>query len=152
MAKIEKRRALANLEEIVEAADGVMVARGDLGVETDLAEIPIVQKRIIAMANAWARPVVTATQMLESMVEHEHPTRAEVTDVANAVLDGTDAVMLSAETAIGQFPVAAVKILHACSPPPRPRLVSPDVVSPGMGGEVRRACVRVRHRDLRRTP
>ncbi|SEO55269.1 pyruvate kinase [Nitrosovibrio sp. Nv6] len=112
MAKIEKRRALVNLEEIVEAADGVMVARGDLGVETDLAEIPIVQKRIIAMANAWARPVITATQMLESMVEHEHPTRAEVTDVANAVLDGTDAVMLSAETAIGQFPVAAVKILH----------------------------------------
>lgn len=112
MAKIEKRRALANLDEIVDAADGVMVARGDLGVETDLAEIPIVQKRIIAAANAQARPVVTATQMLESMVEHEHPTRAEVTDVANAVLDGTDAVMLSAETAIGKFPVAAVRILH----------------------------------------
>lgn len=112
MAKIEKRRALANLEEIVEAADGVMVARGDLGVETDLAGIPIVQKRIIAVANAWARPVITATQMLESMVEHEHPTRAEVTDVANAVLDGTDAVMLSAETAIGQYPIAAVKMLH----------------------------------------
>lgn len=112
MAKIEKRRALANLDEIVDAADGVMVARGDLGVETDLAEIPIVQKRIIAAANARARPVVTATQMLESMVEHEHPTRAEVTDVANAVLDGTDAVMLSAETAIGKFPVAAVRILQ----------------------------------------
>jgi pyruvate kinase len=111
MAKIEKRRALANLNEIIEAADGVMVARGDLGVETDLAEIPIVQKRIIAVANAWARPVITATQMLESMVEHEHPTRAEVTDVANAVIDGTDAVMLSAETAIGRFPIAAVKML-----------------------------------------
>lgn len=111
MAKIEKRHALADLEGIVEASDGVMVARGDLGVETDLAEIPVVQKRIIAVANARGRPVVTATQMLESMVEREHPTRAEATDVANAVLDGTDAVMLSAETAIGQFPIAAVRFL-----------------------------------------
>ena len=112
MAKIEKRRALEDLEAIVEASDGVMVARGDLGVETNLAEIPIVQKRIISVANAQGRPVVTATQMLESMVEHEHPTRAEATDVANAVLDGTDAVMLSAETAIGDFPVAAVRFLQ----------------------------------------
>jgi len=112
MAKIEKRQALAELDAILEAADGVMVARGDLGVETDLAEIPLVQKRIIAQANARARPVITATQMLESMVEHPQPTRAEVTDVANAVLDGTDGVMLSAETAIGRFPVAAVKILQ----------------------------------------
>ena len=112
MAKIEKRRALGALEAIVAAADGVMVARGDLGVETDLAEIPMVQKRIIAAANAAARPVVTATQMLESMVEHEHPTRAEVTDVANALIDGTDAVMLSAETAVGRFPVPAVRILQ----------------------------------------
>ncbi len=112
MAKIEKRRALGELDAIVEAADGVMVARGDLGVETDLAEIPLVQKRIIAAANARGRPVVTATQMLESMIEHEHPTRAEVTDVANAVLDGTDAVMLSGETAVGRHPVAAVQILN----------------------------------------
>lgn len=112
MAKIEKHRALLDLDGIVAAADGVMVARGDLGVETDLAAIPIVQKRIIAAANAAARPVVTATQMLESMVSHERPTRAEVTDVANAVLDGTDAVMLSAETAIGRFPPAAVGVLH----------------------------------------
>ncbi len=82
MAKIEKRKALVNLEEIVEAADGVMVARGDLGVETDLAEIALIQKRIISVANARARPVITATQMLESMVAYEHPTRAEVTDVA----------------------------------------------------------------------
>lgn len=111
MAKIEKRRALADLDAIIAAADGVMVARGDLGVETDLARIPLVQKRIIAAANMQARPVVTATQMLESMIEHEHPTRAEVTDVANAVLDGTDAVMLSGETAIGRHPVAAVEIL-----------------------------------------
>lgn len=111
MAKIEKRRALADLDAIVEASDGVMVARGDLGVETDLAGIPVVQKRIIAAANARGRPVITATQMLESMVEHEHPTRAEATDVANAVLDGTDAVMLSAETAIGRFPIAAARFL-----------------------------------------
>jgi pyruvate kinase len=112
MAKIEKRGAVASLAEIVQAADGIMVARGDLGVETDLAEIPLVQKRIIAAANAKARPVITATQMLESMVEHDRPTRAEVTDVANAVLDGTDAVMLSAESAVGRNPVAAVKILQ----------------------------------------
>lgn len=112
MAKIEKRQALADLDAIVATADGVMVARGDLGVETDLAEIPLVQKRIIALANAQARPVITATQMLESMVMQEQPTRAEVTDVANAMLDGTDAVMLSAETAIGHFPVAAVQILQ----------------------------------------
>jgi pyruvate kinase len=112
MAKIEKRRALVNLDAIIERADGVMVARGDLGVETDLAEIPLAQKRIIAAANARGRPVVTATQMLESMVEHERPTRAEVTDVANAVLDGTDAVMLSAESAVGRNPEAAVTILQ----------------------------------------
>jgi pyruvate kinase len=111
MAKVEKRRALQNLDQIVETSDGVMVARGDLGIETDLAEIPIVQKRIIAVANAKAKPVITATQMLESMVEHEHPTRAEVTDVANAVLDGTDGVMLSAETAIGRFPALAAGML-----------------------------------------
>jgi pyruvate kinase len=111
MAKIEKRRALEDLDAIVAAADGVMVARGDLGVETDLARIALVQKRIIAAANAQARPVVTATQMLESMIEQEHPTRAEVTDVANAVLDGTDAVMLSGESAIGQHPVEAVAML-----------------------------------------
>ncbi|MBI3323729.1 MAG: pyruvate kinase [Candidatus Omnitrophica bacterium] len=113
LAKIEKRQALEQLESIIEAADGVMVARGDLGVETPLAEVPIVQKRIIAAANRQGRPVVTATQMLESMVEHPAPTRAEVTDIANAILDGTDAVMLSAETAIGRHPVEVVKVLGA---------------------------------------
>ena len=111
IAKIEKRLALADLDAIVKASDGLMVARGDLGIETDLAEIPVVQKRIIAAANARGRPVITATQMLESMVEHEHPTRAEATDIANAVIDGTDAVMLSAETAIGRFPIAVVRFL-----------------------------------------
>ncbi len=112
LAKIETRHALAELDSIIASADAVMVARGDLGVETDLAEIPLVQKRIIAAANAGVCPVVTATQMLESMVEHEHPTRAEVTDIANAVLDGTDAVMLSAESAVGKNPVAAVRMLR----------------------------------------
>lgn len=111
MAKIEKRRALANLESIVKAADGVMVARGDLGVETPLEEIPFVQKRIIRAANRARKFVITATQMLESMTHQPTPTRAEVTDVANAILDGTNGVMLSAESAIGQYPVEAVKVL-----------------------------------------
>ena len=112
MAKIEKRQALTELRAIVDAADGVMVARGDLGVETDLAQVPLVQKRIVALANERARPVIIATQMLESMVEHARPTRAEVADVANAVLDGTDGVMLSAETAIGQFPIESLEMLR----------------------------------------
>ena len=122
MAKIEKRRALDDLDAIVAASDGVMVARGDLGVETDLAEIPIVQKRIISVANAQGRPVVTATQMLESMVEHEHPTRAEATDVANAVLDGTDAVMLSARQPSASSRWRRCGFSNACLPPPRRRM------------------------------
>jgi pyruvate kinase len=112
MAKIERRQAVDELEAILQASDGVMVARGDLGVETDIAEIPLLQKRIIARANAAGRQVVTATQMLESMVDQERPTRAEVTDIANAVLDGSDGVMLSAETAIGRFPALAVETMR----------------------------------------
>jgi pyruvate kinase len=108
VAKIERAAALSNLEELLDAADGVMVARGDLGVELDLEQLPMVQKTLIQAALRSGKFTITATEMLESMVHSSRPTRAEVTDVANAVLDGTDAVMLSAETAVGKHPVEAV--------------------------------------------
>jgi pyruvate kinase len=112
VAKIEKAAAIEDLDRVIEASDALMVARGDLGVELPFEEVPLTQKRLIASANAAATPVITATQMLESMVRNPRPTRAEASDVANAILDGTDAVMLSAETAMGDHPVAAVRAME----------------------------------------
>lgn len=111
VSKIEKTEALDHLAAVIRESDAIMIARGDLGVEAPLEDVPLIQKRIIDKCKAAARPVITATQMLESMTEHYRPTRAEVNDVANAILDGSDAVMLSAETASGKFPVEAVKVM-----------------------------------------
>jgi len=112
VAKIENQRAIKNIDSIIDAADGIMIARGDLGVAIPIHEVPIVQKRIIRKANAAHKFVITATQMLEHMVEHSRPTRAEVTDVANAVIDGTDFVMLSAETGVGRYPYESVLMMN----------------------------------------
>jgi len=112
IAKIENRQGIMNIEEILGVCDGIMIARGDMGVSLPIYEIPVVQKVIISKCNREKIPCITATQMLESMTEHSRPTRAEVTDVANAILDGTDFVMLSAETAVGKYPVECVRMMN----------------------------------------
>ncbi len=135
VAKIEKDSALLRIEDILKVSDAVMVARGDLGVELPFEEVPLQQKRIIGLASRYGRPVITATQMLESMVQHPRPTRAEASDVANAILDGTDAVMLSAETAAGLHPVLAVeamrRIANAAEQAPVARGQGIDRLQPG---------------------
>ncbi len=133
VAKIEKREALDHLEGILHACDAVMVARGDLGVETSPQRVPILQKEIIQRCNRLGVPVITATQMLQSMVENPRPTRAEASDVANAILDGSDAVMLSAETAVGRHPVAAVAMIREISAIAERETVSRDDGPPEVG-------------------
>jgi len=112
IVKVEKWQAVKNIDSVLAEANGIMVARGDLGVEMPIEEVPLIQKRLIALCNRIGKPVITATQMLNSMVENPSPTRAEVTDVANAIFDGTDAVMLSNETAVGKFPVETVEMME----------------------------------------
>ena len=111
ISKIERQEAMTNFDSILSESDGIMVARGDLGVDVQLAKVPVIQKEIITKSNAAGKPVITATQMLESMVNSSIPTRAEVTDVANAIFDGTDAIMLSGETSIGKFPIEATQVM-----------------------------------------
>ena len=132
IAKIERSNALDHMDDILDAADGIMIARGDLGVEVPIERIAVIQKDLMRQANRRAKPVITATQMLESMTESRRPTRAEATDVANAILDGTDCVMLSGESAMGKYPVDAVAMLA--------RIAS--IVEPHRSQETARICSR----------
>jgi pyruvate kinase len=138
LAKIERSRALDRMDEILRAADGIMIARGDLGVEMPIEQIAVVQKRLIRQANLLGKPVITATQMLESMTDNRRPTRAESTDVANAILDGTDCVMLSGESAMGKYPVDAVAMLAKIGAATEPhRIAYPvrEMLKAGKGSE-----------------
>jgi pyruvate kinase len=149
IAKIEKPQAVANLQEIVETFDGIMVARGDLGVEMPIEEVPLVQKRCIELARANAKPVIVATQMLDSMITNSRPTRAEATDCANAVLDGADALMLSGETSVGDFAIEAVQTMARIIERTEEELL--DQISPlrtqprTKGGAITRAAAEVGH-------
>lgn len=140
IAKIERARALHHIDEILKAADGIMIARGDLGVEIPIEQIAVVQKHLMHQANLLGKPVITATQMLESMTDNRRPTRAEVTDVANAILDGTDCVMLSGESAMGKYPVEAVTMLTKIAAAIEPHRPSHDMretlKATGRGGPV----------------
>jgi pyruvate kinase len=136
IAKVEKPQAADHAAEIIQASDGIMVARGDLGIELPIEEVPLVQKRLLELTGRYAKPAITATQMLESMVHSTRPTRAEVADVSNAIFDGTDAVMLSQETAIGVDPVGAVKMMAAIAVATERELDYPRMMSDrGIHGE-----------------